>query len=188
MVWLRSLTITLALGSATWAYAQATGTQPAVKDKSDNLELSLEPKDIQGGVPQTFTFVLVNTSDHDVRIPATPVVNCHSQYSGSIWLVHTFTPLTPGSPGPGGGCAASKYNWPPLMDRVKEWKVLRAGESLRIAGAKNFDDKEAGTYKFWAEYEPPYISSDDQATLRQAGIDFPHDELATAHITYVKKH
>ena len=131
MVWLRSLAIALALGSATWAYAQATGTQPAVKDKSDNLELRLEPKDIQKGMPQGFTFALVNISDHDVLIPATPVVNCHSQYSGSIWLVHTFTPLTPGPLGSGGGCAASKYNWPPLMDRVNSpW--CKSGFVFRI--------------------------------------------------------
>jgi hypothetical protein len=42
--------------------------------------------------------------------------------------------------------------------------------------------------EFWAYYSPPYVSTDDQAVLRKAGIDFPQGELTSAHITFVKKH
>jgi hypothetical protein len=52
-------------------------------------------------------------------------------------------------------------------------KVLHAGESLSVNATKNFDDKDAGTYEFWADYFPPRISTDDQAVLQKTGIDFP---------------
>jgi hypothetical protein len=186
MGWLRSLAITLALGSATWVYAQATGTQPVVSDKSYNLQLRLEPKDIQRGVPKAFTFVLVNISDHDVRVPM-PTVNCRDTYNGSLQLLTKFTPLTPQPSGLVKICISDSIKRPPVLDWVKQLRVLHAGEALSESAIKNFDDKDIGTYEFWADYFPPQISTEDQAVLRKAGIDFPHDALTSAHITFVKK-
>lgn len=182
--------IALALGSTTWAFAQATGTQPAVKDKSDNLQLRLEPKDIQGGVPKAFTSLLVNISDHDVRVPQ-PVVDCgYDAQIGSLKLQLKFTPLgrvhTKGVTGCGGSIGGSFD----ILLEVQGWKLLHTGESLSIEASKQFllyEEQNAGTYEFWAAYYPPSISEADQATLRQAGIDFPHDALSTAHVVFVKK-
>ena len=191
MVWLRSLTIMLALGSATWAYTQATGTQPAVKDKSDNLQLRLEPKDIQMGVPKAFTFVLVNISDHDVRVPM-PVVDCgYIDSTGSLQLQLKFIPLGLVHTKGGTGCGGSIGSSFDILLAVQGWKLLHAGKSLSIEASKSrllYEEQNAGTYEFWAAYKPPTISEADQATLRQAGIDFPHDVLTSAHITFVKTH
>jgi len=190
MVWRGSLAITLALGSATWASTQLFNARPAVKDKSDNLQLRLEPIDIQMGVPQAFTFVLVNISDHDVRIPSAPSLDCGDNYNGSLWLILKFTSLVHGPSGISRGCSSSGGHWPLLMDRVKGWKVLHSGESLAIEATKDqlqFEDKEAGTYEFWVVYQPPPLSVEEQAQLHQAGIDFPHDELTSTHIAFVKK-
>jgi hypothetical protein len=191
MVWLRSLAITLALGSATCAFAQSTGYQPVDKNKPANLLLFLQAKNMQMDMPQAFAFVLVNISDHDMLIPPKPNVDCSDLSRGSLWLRLKFTPLTHELPGLGRSCVADYGIGPggptPILEQAKEWKVLHAGESLTLDGYKYYEDKDAGTYEFWAEYQPPYIATEDQAVLQKAGIDFPHGELASAHITFVKK-
>jgi hypothetical protein len=189
---LRSFAITLALGSATWASAQSTGYQPVDKNKPANLLLFLQAKEVRMDMPQVFGFVLVNISDHVVLIPPNPNVECTDLSRGSLWLRLNFTPFTHEVPRLGSGCVADYgiglIRSPSVLDRVKAWKVLHPGESLSFDIPKNFEEQRAGTYQFWVEYQPPHISTDDQATLRQAGIDFPHDALTSAHITFVKKH
>jgi hypothetical protein len=143
------------------------------------------------GVPQAFTFMLINISDHDVRIPSDPVVDCGSGlYTGSLWLALKFTPLVPGPHGNGTRCIADLGDRPTIMERIKSWKVVGPGESLSIEENKDrlpYKEKEAGTYEFWAVYTPAPLSNEEQAQLRQSGIDFPHDKLSSAHITFVKK-
>ena len=200
MVWLRSsaalrsvvvrraLAIAMALGLAVSAHGQMPPALAAVHPaKSDNLELRLVPGEMQAGVPQAFTFVLVNISDHDVRVPSTPSFDCFDNYDGTLWLRLKFTPLIPGPLGHIFGCGGTRVNWPPVMDRVKKWKVLHAGESFSISANKDFDDKQAGTYEFWVNYRPPALLDGDEATLRKAGIDYPHEELSSAHVVFVKK-
>ena len=189
MFWLRYIAFALSLGSATFASAQLFNYPPATKDtKPANLELRLEPKDIQNGKPQAFTFVLVNISDHDVRVPVGLLRNCGGNFQkGYFRLGLKFTPLKPGIPRGGYGCSGDGGDWPPILERIRSWNVLRPNESLRVEVEKkqlNYDDTEPGTYDFWAIYFPPSISQEDQAVLRQAGIDFPHDMLSSAHVEY----
>jgi len=188
MVWLRSLAIALALGSATWAYAQATGTQPAVKDKSDNLELRLEPKDIQKGMPQGFTFALVNISDHDVRVPVPTARICGLDYeNGSFNLVRVFIPVPNGSRSQGQTCSSNWISGKSIMERANNWKLLRPGESLSqdmTTLNDSFLNQGAGRYEVWAWYRTPYILPEDKETLRNAGIDFPQSDLTSTHFTY----
>ena len=153
------------------------------------LELRLEPEESDGGVPTAFAFLLVNRSDHEVRVP-TPAVQCEDSFDGSIELRLDFRPLVPGAPGEGGGCAGDTMNWPPILERVKSWKVLKPRESLQVRGdhARLFYDADKpGIYEFWATYRPPSVNRADQETLRAVGVDFPDRRLSTQHVVFVKR-
>src|SRR5689334_22552821 len=76
--------------------AQAPTTSP--------LELRLEPEESGGGVPASFTFLLVNRSSHEVRVP-TPAIQCEDSFDGSVELQLDFKPLVAGPSGEGHGCA-----------------------------------------------------------------------------------
>src|ERR1700679_3448998 len=77
-----------------------------------NLKLRLVPRERVNGVPDGFTFKLVNISNHNLRVPQ-PIVDCAGDYTGYIWLGIVFTP--PHAPGSelGYGCGADKVDWPP---------------------------------------------------------------------------
>ena len=71
-------------------------SQPRAEEQP-GLELRLQPEDVQAGVPEAFTFVLVNRSNHDVRVPM-PSIECDDPpFDGSIFLngnnvhYHTLT-------------------------------------------------------------------------------------------------
>jgi hypothetical protein len=186
----RSQLITPALAAAfsTCITPIATNAQIVGNDHSAVLELRIQPKDIRMGVPQAFAFQLVNVGNHDVRVP-TPSVYC-SGLDGTLSLRLHFVPLVPGGPGSGGGCGGTPMDRPPILNRAKEWRLLHPGESLTVEADKNrlqFEDREPGTYEFWATYQPPQLSASDQAELRQAGIDFPQAKLTSMHIVFIKR-
>lgn len=155
-----------------------------------NLELLLQPESIVNGMPQAFTFSLVNTSDHDVLVPA-PSIDCEDAYDGVIWLQLEFRPSNPqAEPGPGSACASDRFGRPPILKRVREWKTLHAGQTLSWNVPRqrlNYEDKDAGIYEFWAEYDPPAIGASDRETLQRTGIDVPHGKLTSSHIAFRKE-
>lgn len=67
---------------------------PQTKDLNGTagLELRMRAEKLQNGLPQAFTFDLVNRSEHDLRVAA-PSVECGDNYDGSIWLRWQFVPL-----------------------------------------------------------------------------------------------
>lgn len=161
--------------------AQMTGQQ-----KTGNLDFRLRPEAVEGGVPQAFSFLLVNTTDHDVRVPM-PTVECEDSFSGAIYFRVNFKPLKPEPPGEGRGCAFDNELWPPILDRIKEWKLLHSGEALTLNADQehlSYDGSKPGTYEFWAVYAPPNIDPSDQKKLRESGIDFPRERLVTQHLTF----
>src|ERR1700749_2864272 len=83
IVWL--LGLVFVISSLNFGAAQA----PSAKS-TGNLELRLQPEDLVHGLPQTFTFLLVNVSDHDVRVPVAPIVDCRSELYGEIELRWRF--------------------------------------------------------------------------------------------------
>jgi hypothetical protein len=187
-VWSQLITPALAAAFAACITPIATNGQIAGNDNSAVLELRIQPKDIRMDVPQAFAFLLVNVGNQDARVP-TPSVYC-SGLDGTLSLRLDFVPLAPGEPGSGGGCGGTITDRPPILKRVKEWKLLHPGESLTVEAGKNrlhFEDREPGTYEFWATYQPPQLSPNDQAELRQAGIDFPQAKLSSAHVVFIKK-
>jgi hypothetical protein len=163
-----------------WA-AQAPSSKP-----TSNLEFRLQAEDLQYGLPQTFTFLLVNVSDHDVRVPVIPIVDCKSPLYGGIEL----RLKSPVGQGISRGCPVDPLRGQSIQDRVKVWKLLHPGESMSWRAGKEralYNDETTGAYEFWGHYDPPEISPSDQAWLGLAGIDYPDNALDSAHIKFVKK-
>ena len=52
--------------------------------KPSDIELRITPGELVKGVPRTISFVFLNITDHEERIP--PVSPCIGQYSGTIKL------------------------------------------------------------------------------------------------------
>ena len=180
-----ALSLAVSFGSKSSSSAQI-----AAAEKRLPLELRIEAEHAEKGVPAAFTVMLENRSDHDIRLPM-PATDCASPFMGAIGVSFHFTPLRPDRLGQGHGCAGDTFDWPPILERVKNWKVLSPGDSLSIqqTASQIFCECNApGKYEFWAGYTPPSLSEEDQAILREAGIEFPHQALESVHITYEKKH
>ena len=182
---------TLQLPPLAFAAAVLTvaGAQTPSQQRIGNLELHLRPERVERGVPQAFSFLLVNTTDHDVRVPM-PTVQCEDSFDGDIELRLLFTPLIPGVPDEGRGCAQDQENWPPIMDRIREWTIVRSGDALIVSADREhlfYGDSQSGTYEFWAVYSPPSIDSVDQRKLQESGIDFPQGKLRTRRVSFLKE-
>jgi hypothetical protein len=163
----------------------------AVPDARDanSFELQLRPDLITDGVPQGFTFSLMNTSSHDVRVP-TPAIECEDSFDGALWLRLDFTAFGDAEIREGGGCAADTMGKPPILERAKTWTLLHAGQAVSWSATRErlqYDNKQAGIYEFWAEYSPPAIEAGDREKLRTAGIDYPQIKLASGHIAFRKE-
>ena len=74
---------------------------------ADSFELQLRPDSIVDGMPQGFTFSLVNTSGHDVRVP-TPAIECEDPFDGALWLRLDFTAFGDAEIHNGRGCAGDE--------------------------------------------------------------------------------
>jgi hypothetical protein len=178
---MRVLTIAGALLLASYLLAQE-GAQKLVP----NLELRLTPGELVNGVPQAFTFRLINVTLHNVWVPE-PAMECTDSYNGYLWLGLKFTPLHMPGTEAGGGCAGDRLNWPPILERVQEWKLLPPGEAIETTVPRaelHYEVGQSGTYEFWAEYHPPALQPADQRALRERGIDFPLEKLTTLHQTF----
>jgi hypothetical protein len=155
----------------------------------EDMELRLQPGDIHDGVPESFTFSLVNKSGHDIQLP-TPAIECRGQpLDGRFMLKITFTPL-PGHPGSGMNCANDAADKRTISERVKTWKILHSGESVVMQATRKdipYNDQEPGTYEFSAIYFPPAMTVDDRKMLLEAGVVFPQKMLRTASIRFLKK-
>ena len=182
---MRVLTIAGTLLLTPFLLAQGDAPKPIA-----NLELRLLPGEMANGVPRGFTFELINVTRHNVWVPE-PTVECTDSYEGYLLLRVKFTPLySPGSE-TGGGCAGDKLNWPPILERAREWKLLPPGEAVEKTVPRaelRYEVGQSGTYEFWAEYYPPALEPADQQTLRERGIDFPLEKLTTSHLTFRTSH
>ncbi len=157
-----------------------------------NLQLRIYPGETKADIPQSLIIELANISNHDVRLPQ-PVMECSDIIYGSVQLRHFFVPLKPSVPEIGISCVndygrSNNYGPSSILDWVKTWKVLHPGEFLRMEKPIPYEQTQrAGQYDFWASYSPPGMSNDDRKTLRDAGIDFPAEELVSTHIKFIKK-
>ncbi len=164
------------------ALSQSTATPSA------ELSLQAVPGPLSNGIPQRFTFLLKNESNHPIVLPR-PILDCGGSYTGEIWLRYHFTPRDPASRGVGFGCAADKYQWPSILDRVKEWKALQAGELLTVEGdaqTLHLQELQAGDYDLWVEYIPPFVPDDDLRTLTRFGYRTALRKLTSEHMHFEK--
>jgi hypothetical protein len=81
-------------------------------------------------------------------------------------------------------------DWPAILERVKEWKLLHSGDRLHLTVDRArlfYESDRPGTYEFWAAYSPPWVNRSDRAILSQAGIDFPHGTLTSRHLIFEER-
>ena len=165
---------------------------PGVLARSDaqkpvpNLELRLLPRERINGIPRAFTFELINVTHHNVWV-AEPAVQCDDSFDGTLSLRMKFIPLHPPGSETGGGCAADRFNYPPILERSQEWKLLPPGERLEKTASLadlHYESGQSGSYEFWAEYFPADVQPADQQALRDRGIDFPIEKLTTSHLKF----
>jgi hypothetical protein len=152
-----------------------------------NLELRLEPESVQKNIPKAFTVLIVNKSDHEVRLPM-PSFESGDVRHGTVWLRLNFVPLKRGVLPELQAGGINDFLYQPISERVKGWKVLGPGESLNLETISGrILAQDAGSYDYWAYYYPPGMTKGDEEVLQKAGIDYPKKELESAHVKFVKK-
>ncbi|MGC2164170.1 MAG: hypothetical protein WA634_19905 [Silvibacterium sp.] len=172
------------------AIAQAASPVPHANTQSQPLQLVMQPKDMQAELPASFTILLVNRSDHEVRLPP-PAAACQCLTNGSVQFIVHFTPAPGTKPTAlGKSCIADAVLlYSDILRESDTWTVLRPAESLHIT-VKRSDfslEEGSGTYSFQAVYTPPSLSPEDKNTLRMAGIDVPTQILKTPVMTFNRK-
>jgi hypothetical protein len=105
--------------------AQTDGPRTSV------IELRIGSGELVNGVPDTISFVFVNTGEREVRIP--PVSPCLGRHSGTLALRLEFSPAGPHGAGKGGGCAGWGDHPPGILQEAKSWKRLKSGKSLTVS-------------------------------------------------------
>ncbi len=172
-----------------WARLQALLLALSALCCADSFELQLSPDSIVEGVPQGFTFSLLNTSDHDVRVPV-PAIECEDSFNGALWLRLDFTAFGGAEINADRGCASDTMANPPILERAKTWTLLHPGQKLSWSATSkrlDYNTRVPGIYEFWAEYSPPSIDAADREKLRTAGTDYPQVKLASGHIAFRKE-
>lgn len=153
--------------------------------RTANVQLQLRASEMVDGVPNSISFVFVNHGRYEVRVP--PVSPCIGRYSGMLILRLRFLPAVSGASGGGGGCGGGLDHIPPILDQVKSWRRLGAGESLTATYKRSdlFVSQQApGDYDFWGEYQPPTLSPEEMITLEHAGITVLQEPLTSAHLRF----
>lgn len=139
---------------------------------NSNLEFRILPRDLDRGLPKSFTFVFINKSDHRFRMPRPS--HC-SGGNGTVLLRSDFKPLNPQSlaSGKGGGCGGGLGGEIQVLEWVKSWQALEPGESLRVTYSRQdlFNMQEdAGDYEFWGEYVPPKTDGRGRSSPGKGGV------------------
>lgn len=181
----RSIAIVLPLFTAivaTLTVQDSVGTQIAGKP---TLELRIVPGQLDRGLPKNFTFVFVNRSGHQLRMPRP--TQCIGG-NGTVMLRSQFKPMnTSYVPSGGGGGCGSGSGKTQVLEWTKSWHSLNPGQSLSVNYSRrdlfNFQE-DAGEYEFWGEYVPPKPTIEDISLLERAGIDFPRVTLTSAHLNF----
>jgi len=157
----------------------------AAQGSSPKIELRLLAGQLDRGLPTSFTFVFVNRSGQQLRIPRP--TQCMG--GGTVMLRSKFKSLnTRGVPsGGGGGCVSGSEEIQKIFEWVKSWQSLDPGGSLSVSYSRkdlyNFQE-DAGDYDFWGEYIPPKLTIKEVSLLESAGVRFPRVPLTSTHLHF----
>ena len=168
----------------TFGFAVCGLGQTALTTQPGPLELRLQPESYRKNIPQAFTVLIVNKSDHDMHLPL-PADSCGDVPHGTVRLNLHFEPFGPGTSGLVSGCIKD-FGYQPILERVKGWRILHPGESLTLM-TYSLLAQDAGSYDYSASYDPPGMPKADEEVLQQAGIDYPKSRLESAHIRFRRK-
>ncbi len=151
-------------------FALASAQTPGLP-QNGNLEFRILPEAVLEGMPQSFSFLLRNKTDHEVRIPV-PAFKCGDTFNGSIELNLRFTPKVPGSGSSvGSGCAGDRINWPPITQRITEWQVLPAGYALVLK-----IDPKVIVWKIAPSVDTPGLNSAPEHTVQRGLRSYWYDD------------
>jgi hypothetical protein len=169
------------------AQAQTQGSDTV---QHSELSVILEPEDIVGGMPQAFSFHLVNVGPKDLRIPE-PSLDCsNATANGSLWLNESWQPPVGNGLGKGSGICdfgGSGLPSPPITELARKWRLLKPGQSLYIRATRvqlHYEATKPGLYTFSAVYFPPLLGRQEVQLLNEAGIAVPRLKAASASVQY----
>ena len=157
--------------------------QVSASDETSALALRIEPKPGPSEIFRNFTILIVNNSNHDVRLPM-PNPECADVPYGTVKFHVNLKPPLAGIRKLESSCF-SDYGYTPILDRIKAWRVLRPGQSLVLKNA-SVPTQNDGKYEVWASYSPPGVPTQDEVILVKAGVDFPRCSLESSHLSFVR--
>ncbi len=181
---LRFLLVTLLACSFTLP-AQA----PVSAEELPELSLILEPGPLHDGLPQVFTFHLLNVGQKMLRIP-NPTLDCGgASVSGSLILSQAWQPpagtgLGTGNGSCDGGGMVPSTPPPSITKTAQTWQLLKPGESLYISTHVHHYFTSPGTHTFSGTYLAPHFGETQAKALSDAGIMVPKLNTTSGSLTY----
>jgi hypothetical protein len=141
----------------------ASAQAPPNQEKPTNLEFLFQPDAIELGVPRAFIFLLVNRTDHEVRVPV-PTFSCSDSFNGFVSLSRNFIPKGSPEPSQGSGCFGDGPFGVPITERIEKWQILASGFALAL----RVDPEKIG----WKIMRPSdtFAPRADQEHVAQAGM------------------
>ncbi len=173
------------------ALPHISSSQSRVDRKEIGLTLRIHAEELSAGVPESFSFTLLNEAATDIYVPNPSIACAGRGYEGSVSVILLFKPFNPQDGGLGGGCSEEDTPTSTIEERAKSWVLLHPGKSLTVKASMNqlnYLDSIAGVYRFKGLYQPPFISEKDASTLESLGIKYPQRRLETEPITFTTKH
>jgi hypothetical protein len=153
----------------------------AAQKARPEMELHVDARNVQHGLPQQIRFSLRNMSDHDIHLPE-PIPGCSGPDGAVLLLAKVSGQRGRGVPLDQGCTAMGGDPREGVLARERSWVVLRSGGYLERtvdAGRMHLQQLGNGSYDVSAEYLPPPFSPDEQRELAKAGIEYPHTKLVS---------
>jgi hypothetical protein len=163
--------------------------KPAKPVNPVTLELTMEvATTTEDGLPEALRFTLTNAGNVAVDLPM-PAIDCLGE-NGAIRVPSLARLDGPGTIG-GHGSGSGGTGGPTFLERVKSsWLHLRPGEYLTFSGdRRSLVDRASGpaTYEYWAEYEPPFLTSEERKELTEGGYAVPTEKVESAHESFAER-
>lgn len=155
---------------------QPAAASPGVARLELTMEIAATTED---GQPTALRFTLRNIGAVSVDIPA-PAIDCTGG-NGSIRIRTVIHFDGSQGTGRGHGCGGGVFDGPVLLVRIRtQWFHLRPGEYLIFTGdARSMIDRadKPATYEYWAVYDPPALTAEEQTVVVRNGYVVPSEPV-----------